>query len=396
MKKLTTLIISILLAVTLLSACGKENTATTNNGANNLNIDTSVVNTSEDTSIENDTTSDDTNSETNEEEAEAISYDEDPLWADEHPLTGTTRSYLTNMWISIESQAIRPITVMFPTDQVAQPQYNIGEAGVLYEIMAEGGISRMMGVIQDWHTMEKIGNIRSMRDYYVYAAKEWNPIMIHHGNIWYADEVLSTVDHIDGTTSDSSTAFFRTADKEAPHNSFVSGSGILEYVNEANFSLVHTNDDYFDHFTFTTVAHQNTFSDYSEVYDATYLDMSNAFAVNTPYFEYDEEKGVYYRFMYGKEHIDASTGKQLSFKNIIIQNTYWEEKPDGNYLTFVMHDNTHNGWYITNGKAIPITWEKTSDTDPTRYFDNNGAEIVLNTGKTMIFVVQEDKEIHFE
>ena len=124
--------------------------------------------------------------------------------------------------------------------------------------------------------------------------------------------------------------------------------------------------------------------------------MSNAFSVNCPYFEYNEEDGLYYRFMYGKEHVDAATGKQLSFKNIIVQNTYWEEKPDGKYLTFLMHDNTRDGWFFTNGKAIHITWTKQSDTEPTKYYDDNGAEIVLNTGKTMIFVVQEDKSIYFE
>ena len=100
--------------------------------------------------------------------------------------------------------------------------------------------------------------------------------------------------------------------------------------------------------------------------------------------------------MYRKEQVDAATGKQLSFKNIIVQNTYWEEKPDGKYLTFLMHDNTRDGWFFTNGKAIHITWTKQSDTEPTKYYDDNGAEIVLNTGKTMIFVVQEDKSIYFE
>jgi hypothetical protein len=320
----------------------------------------------------------------------------DPLWLDEHPEEGTTRSYLTNMWVTNEVQAIRPITVMFPTDQIAQPQYGIGEAGILYEIMAEGGISRMMGVIQGWNTLEKIGNIRSMREYFVYVAKEWDPIMIHHGNIWYADEVLSTVDHIDGTSGDASIAFYRAADKEAPHNSYVSGSGVMDYIDYAGYSLVHTSADYYNHFLFTPMSVQNTLKDYDEVYDATYIDMSNSFSVDAPYFEYNEEDGLYYRFMYGKEHIDAATGEQLTFKNIIVQNAYWEYKPDGKYLGFLMHDTTRDGWFFTNGKCIHITWEKTSDTAATKYYDDNGAEIVLNTGKTMIFVNQETNNFIFE
>ena len=45
------------------------------------------------------------------------------------------------------------------------------------------------------------------------------------------------------------------------------------------------------------------------------------------------------------------------------------------------------GYYVTNGKAIPVTWEKKSMTEPTRYYDANGAEISLNTGKTYVALV---------
>ncbi len=321
----------------------------------------------------------------------------DPLWVDEHPADGTTRSQLTNMWVTNEVAAIRPISVMFPTDQVAQPQYEIGEAGVLYEIMAEGGISRMMGIIEGWHTMEKIGNIRSMREYFVYAAFEWDALMIHHGNIWYADEVLAKADNINGNEYDASVyAFYRSDDRDAPHNSYVTGPGVLEYVNKVGYSLVHTNNFKQGHFTFTTVAAQNSFADYNKVVNATHIDMSPSFKIDKPYFDFNAEDGLYYRFMYDAPHMDAATGKQLTFKNIIVQNTYFEPKPDGKYLSFQMHDTTRDGWYFTNGKGIHITWEKDSDYGATKYYDDNGAEIVLNTGKTMIFVNEDGNSFIYE
>jgi hypothetical protein len=124
--------------------------------------------------------------------------------------------------------------------------------------------------------------------------------------------------------------------------------------------------------------------------------MSPSFTKDRPYFEYNEEDELYYRFMYGEKHIDAVTGNQLSFKNIIIQNAFWQPKPDGKYLAFLMHDTTRDGWFFTNGKGIHITWKKESDNVPTKYYDDNGAEIVLNTGKTMIFVNQEEKEFIYE
>ena len=60
-----------------------------------------------------------------------------------------------------------------------------------------------------------------------------------------------------------------------------------------------------------------------------------------------------------------------------------------------MIDNTHDGYYFTKGKAIHIRWEKTSDYEPTRYYDDNGNEIQLNTGKTYIAVAQAGKQVKF-
>ena len=51
---------------------------------------------------------------------------------------------------------------------------------------------------------------------------------------------------------------------------------------------------------------------------------------------------------------------------------------------------TLDGYYITNGKAIPVTWEKNSELDITRYYDKDGNQITLNTGKTYIAFVPYD------
>ena len=55
-----------------------------------------------------------------------------------------------------------------------------------------------------------------------------------------------------------------------------------------------------------------------------------------------------------------------------------------------MHDTTRDGYFITQGKMIHVTWEKTEDYVPTKFYDDNGNEITANTGKTMIFVIKEN------
>ena len=74
---------------------------------------------------------------------------------------------------------------------------------------------------------------------------------------------------------------------------------------------------------------------------------------------------------------------------MVIQRTYHEVRDDNGYLAYQMHDTTRDGYFITKGKMIHVTWEKTGDFTPTTYYDDNGEEVTFNTGRTMIFVIQE-------
>ena len=79
--------------------------------------------------------------------------------------------------------------------------------------------------------------------------------------------------------------------------------------------------------------------------------------------------------------------EQLSFSNIILQNTTGSERDSNGYMAFSCHDTTQDGWFISGGNAIPIKWKKTSDFSPTKYYDLSGKEIELSTGKTMVCIL---------
>ncbi len=94
--------------------------------------------------------------------------------------------------------------------------------------------------------------------------------------------------------------------------------------------------------------------------------------------------------------MDAATGQQLAFKNILVQTVKWEDLGlDQGYMVFQCHDTTHDGWFFTNGKGIHVTWEKTTDYGATKYYDDNGNEVILNTGKTMVCVIQDGNNFTF-
>ena len=99
-----------------------------------------------------------------------------------HPLTGE------GMDEDISGQ--RPVAVMFNNLEKALPQIGIGQADVVYEIVAEGGITRLMGLFQDLEGAGDLGSIRSAREYYVNLANGHDAIYIHAGGSPQAYDAL--------------------------------------------------------------------------------------------------------------------------------------------------------------------------------------------------------------
>lgn len=322
----------------------------------------------------------------------------------EPPVDGMVKSFLTGEWITEEAAETRPIAVMFPTDKGSQPQYNIGAAGVLYEAMEEGGMSRQMGLIENWQDMEKIGNIRSGRDYYCYWAMEWDAFFVHWGGPYYLVDLVTRdeVQNLSGAsvgTADigapatGNGAFWRSDPKNPTiHNGYTDGASLTSSINKLGYPLEHRNKYYVeDHFNFASEL--NTLEDVSGVFDAEKIDLSKVFTTTRSSLQYNEEEGVYYKYLYGNAQVDEVSGEQLTFTNIIVQNTRWEYRPDNKYLYFYVVDDTMDGYYFTQGKGIHITWSKESDYAPTRYFDDNGNEIEINPGKTYIAIAQEGRNV---
>ena len=147
-----------------------------------------------------------------------------------------------------------------------------------------------------------------------------------------------------------------------------------------------------DHFKFANGT--NTLKDGE---DAAKIDLSKVYPYSKPTLEYNEEEGVYYKSLHGEPQIDAANDEQLKFANVIVQITQSQnlsnDPNSSDYKVFLCHDTTRGGYFFTKGKVIPIRWEKTSDRGATKYYDLDGNEIELNTGKTYIAVAQEEREV---
>lgn len=309
------------------------------------------------------------------------------------PYEGMARSPLTNEWIDEKLAKIRPIAVMTPNESNALPQYALSQASVLYEANVEGCMSRLLAIYEDWQNLEKIGNVRSLRTYYAYWAFEWDAFIIHCGHPFYVDELIARpetqtvneANHVD------SVAFYRDETRSMPHNAFATGPGILEAVNKKGYPLEYRDLTKRPHFQFAEDSAPNTLLQYGDsAATAVYIDMSGCYPLTRCYFDYNEADGLYYRYQHlsgspDGPHTDAS-GEQLAFKNILVQYVKAEDL-GGGYYAFQCNDNTEDGWFFTNGLGIHVTWKKDGDYDATKFYDDFGNEIQLNTGKTMICVV---------
>lgn len=325
--------------------------------------------------------------------------------AGEEAPEGKVLSQLTNEWIDEDLYDQRPLAVMYPINKEGMPQYGYDKIDIFYEILEEDGMSRQMAIMKDWKDLDKIGNIRSIRDYFVYAALEYDPIIVHFGGpVVYVKDILTrsdvqNINGVGGELGDSYDAFFRENPdgRASEHTAYTKSELLLKACDTAGFQLNYRDDvfaDYKDksHYQFTEASNKNTLEQYGDkAVPAESLDFSAAYPHDTPTFEYHADDHLYYRSIYGEPQKDGTTGTQLAFENVLVQWTYYEVRDDNGYLAFRMHDKTHDGMFITEGKMIHVTWEKDSDYGPTRYYDDNGDEITLNTGKTMVCVLTDDK-----
>lgn len=299
----------------------------------------------------------------------------------------TKESYLTGEDIPEDTASNRPAAIMIEDTKAALPHYGINSAGVVYECPMEGGMSRLMGVFDNfaYSSLDKIGNVRSCRPYFAYIASEYDAVYVHFGQSVQGQAVLDTgvVDHLSGLDGALSNTFYRTNDKKAPHNAYTSGSGIHDGISKKGFRTTYA-DGYSGHFNF---APKDTPYVPADGADCAKLDL---YYPNTkPSFVYDASTGLYNRYEFGEAVTDGNDGQQIAVRNIILQDVPSSvyENSSTPYLNIPL-TGSGSGKYLTQGKVVDITWSKDSDSGVTHYYNADGSEIQLNRGKTWICLVE--------
>ena len=316
----------------------------------------------------------------------------------------------------------RPIAVMIDNHSGAWPQANLNKAYLVYEIVVEGGETRLMALFKG-QDLEKIGPVRSSRHYFLDYALENDAIYVHHGWSPQAQSDISKlkVNNINGI-QESSNDFWRVKDKSAPHNMFTTTESILKIALRKGYETKSNKESILnyvaDEFDLTDkyqikietdeaeeIQTNDEIEEITKDEDGIKTNALVAKNVTIPHsklqtvkYEYDEETKTYTRYARKRIQTDYITGDPVTTKNIIITmcDNYTLTDSENKGRQGLKNIGTFDGYYITNGIAIPIICTKTARDKQTVYKDLDGNEIQVNDGNTFINICPTDAEIVIE
>ncbi len=303
---------------------------------------------------------------------------------------------LTGLGASSDISKKRPVSIMVNNLQASLPQSGIYQADILFECLAEGGITRLMMISTEYEKLPKVGSVRSARDYYIDFAESFNCIFIHAGGSTYAYNTLSSrgTDHIDGVNGPSPQGTF-ARDKDRLNSGYATehtlflqgGDAIKNAISNLGYKTERA-AGYETPMVFTewgeTVTNDNKAAHIGvKVSSYQYVD-----------YVYDSESGKYLRYQYnGKPHMDYAAENQLSFENVILMfNDSGLISGDEKNRIWMQTTGEGSGYYITEGTYAPITWKKDNHNSVIKYYYADGTEVEFNRGKTMINVVNNSNK----
>lgn len=289
--------------------------------------------------------------------------------------------------LDLESDS-RPIAVMINNHKTAQPlQTGLNDAYLVYEIVVEGGITRMLAVFKDADT-EIIGTVRSSRHYFLDYAQENDAVYVHYGWSPQAEEDIYNlgINNINGMVDGS--PFWRDTSLDVPteHTVYTSIEDLEQSIENKRYRITSDED--------TLLKYSIDEIDLSIMDGATKADEIEIeysdYQTNT--FVYDEVNKVYKKYSNGEERKDYVTGETFTAKNII---TYQVSNysMDSYGRQEIENIGRGEGYLISNGYAVPITWEKDAPSRQTVYKFLNGEEITVNDGNTYIQIQPKNKNI---
>ncbi|EKD78642.1 MAG: hypothetical protein ACD_41C00306G0012 [uncultured bacterium] len=281
-----------------------------------------------------------------------------------------------------------PLAVMIENLVTIRPQAGLSAAGIVYEALAEGGITRFLAIYTTAEAIPTIGPIRSARTYYVDWAEEYGGVFAYVGGSPEALGLTGSSDYLtDLNQFYNAQYYYRDEAIAAPHNLF-SNSELFNYALR-DLSVETTPGD-FTTWTFKPEPPASELPD--QVAPLTIAYSSDDYAVE---WRYQASSNTYLRWNGGVEHNDANTAEQLQAHNIIVQRvaTTLLEPATGRLAMETLGQG--EALLFQDGEVNVGRWLKNDRGQRTAFLDDTGAEWQYNPGTTWIEVVPTEISVTY-
>jgi hypothetical protein len=287
--------------------------------------------------------------------------------------TDKAHSQLTGLEVKTEV-AERPVLgIMIENSEAARPQTGLDSAGIVFETVTEGGITRYLALYQE-DMPDIVGPVRSLRPHFVDWMMGFDASVAHVGGSAEALQLVEEREAKSLTQFEYPDPYYRSDDRTAPHNMYVRTGGLRALQDE----LEHSRSQ-FDEIPRS----KDDASDDPEAEEITIDFSSPTYEVE---FRYREDNNSYARYLAGEPHIDRDSDEQITVKNVIVIKMSDENiEAVGDGEAFVFKD----------GGVQTVRWQKDSYNTRLKIIDNEGNEVPLNRGDSWIAVIPGDKSVSY-
>lgn len=292
-------------------------------------------------------------------------------------------SELTGIEVGDEAATKQAVTaVMIENSPDSRPQSGLKRAGIVYETVAEGGITRFLAIYQH-DKPELIGPVRSLRIYYLDWAAPYQASIAHVGGSYNALQEVGNGNYRDLDQSFNASAYWRSSDRYAPHNVYTSGKNLDDLNNSKGFNQS----------SFTSFKRADEKPAEEPTANTIFANFSSELFATS--YAYDKESNSYLRSLAGAAHNDREEG-QINPKSIVVLKVTTQSRGGADGYEDVVTNGSGQAYIFQNGSAQEVTWRKDGRTEPLRLIDQDGKDVSLVRGQTWVAAITERGSVSWQ
>lgn len=305
----------------------------------------------------------------------------DPALLGKNPLTGEVLP-------EDVPEGRRPTAIMLNNLKKALPMSGNADADIIYEALAEGGITRMLGVYYSPDALEKIGTVRSARSYYLEMALGHDAIFVHAGGSYIVyNEIkqwgVKTLDYVNGGSYTRLMAWrdeYRRKNVGSEHSVYTSGQHLLAAIEKAKVQTEQR-----EGYTLGWSFAENSLPSGGTAAENVSIPFTNK---KSTVFHYDAATRLYAVEEYDKPFMDEMKDAQVTVTNVLALHTDVSPVPgDKEGRLNIRMTGEGTGYWAAGGKVVPIHWSKKTRDDPFVFTTEDGKPVQLAVGKSYIGII---------